>query len=98
MKYPNEPGFAKNSDTSQEAAESLNDANKLRNRVLQFIKEHKNATCWEVEQGLDLRHQTASARIRELYLKGYIMDSGERRLTDSKRKATVWRVDDYSIR
>lgn len=47
-------------------------------------------TCDEVEIVTGLKHQTASARIRELALKGLIKDSGKRRLTRSGRKAVVY--------
>ncbi len=37
-----------------------------------------------------MRHQTASARIRELAIAGRIVDSNIKRRTRSKRKAIVW--------
>jgi hypothetical protein len=43
----------------------------------------------ELEHRLGLRHQTASARRRELYLLGLIKEGGFRNTT-SGRKATVW--------
>jgi DNA adenine methylase len=79
-------------DTSIAAANSLSDSvDQLRSRVLVEIRERGGATCDEVEVALDLRHQTASARIRELTVEDKIRDSGERRLTRSGRKAVVWR-------
>jgi N6-adenosine-specific RNA methylase IME4 len=39
-----------------------------------------------------MQHQTASARIRELVIDGRLIDSGERRLTRSNRRAAVWVV------
>ena len=47
-------------------------------------------TCEEVEQKTGLRHQTASARVRELYQRGLIKDKGVRRETSSKRTAIIW--------
>lgn len=38
----------------------------------------------------ELSHQTASARVRGLVLRGRVKDSGKRRDTRSGRKATVW--------
>jgi hypothetical protein len=46
-------------------------------------------TCDEVDVGLHMRHQMASARIRELVLGGRLRDTGHRRLTRSGRLAAV---------
>jgi len=46
----------------------------------------------EIEHTLNLKHQTASARRRELVLGGLIHDSGQTRKTTSGREATVWRA------
>lgn len=46
----------------------------------------------ELESLTGLAHQTASARRRELVLKGRVTDSGIRRLTPSGRKAKAWRA------
>jgi len=79
-------------DTSIDAAERiLPEVTALASKVLWHIqRSFTGATCWEVEQALELAHQTASARIRELQLKGRIKDSGLRRKTGSGRKAIVW--------
>lgn len=80
-------------DTSVAAAASLApSAGQLRSRVLVEVRERGGATCDEVEQALRMQHQTASARIRELVLDGRLVDSGERRLTKSNRRAAVWVV------
>jgi hypothetical protein len=47
-------------------------------------------TCDELEVTLGLRHQTASARLRELALGGRVVDSEHRRQTRSGRAAIVW--------
>jgi len=79
-------------DTSIAAANSIaNGVEQLRARVLVEIRERGGATCDEVEVALEFRHQTTSARIRELTIEGKIHDSGERRLTRSGRKAVVWK-------
>ena len=59
-----------------------------------IIKEDQSdgATCDEIEVSLSLSHQTASARVRDLFQGGLIVDSGIRRKTRTGRKATVWRV------
>jgi hypothetical protein len=53
-------------------------------------RKHFGATCDEVEQALEGRHQTISARIRELVLMHFIIDSKVRRLTRSGRLARVY--------
>lgn len=92
--YPNEPGFVRHSDTSKVAAEAIKpDAQTLRRRVLAVIASAVDgATCDEVEQWLDMPHQTASARITELKAQGKLIDSGARRRTRSGRLAAVLRA------
>lgn len=85
--------YARGSDTSKAAAESIEPASgTLRARVLGTIKSMREygMTCDEVEQTTHLTHQTASARVHELHKLGAIRDSGRRRNTRSGRKATVW--------
>jgi hypothetical protein len=80
--------------TSEAAAASMRvSANSIRGRVLEAIGTagERGLTDDEVEATLGLRHQTASARRRELYLLGRIRAVGERR-TRSGRRAKVWVV------
>lgn len=82
-----------NKDTSKEAAAKIKKhVSKLAAEVFQVIKTKNGLTCDEVEVELEMSHQTASARIRELVLAGRIEDSGDRRPTRSNRRATVWKV------
>ena len=81
------------SETSLAAAHKIKtSAESLRGRVLQYIRDEaaRGATDDELEVALDMRHQTASARRRELVLQGAIIDSGRRRKTRSGRFAKVW--------
>ena len=90
-RYPNEPGYVPGSDTSMAASISMSPhAKSLRLQVLTYIFNQRNATCDEVEVALRLRHQTASARIRELVIFGMLVDSGARRPTRSGRQARVY--------
>lgn len=85
--------YARGSDTSKDAAESVEHATgTLRARVLGFIKRsgEYGMTCDEIELLSGLVHQTASARVNELCKLDVIIDSGRRRKTRSGRKATVW--------
>lgn len=64
-----------------------------RQRVLEFVTKrgfYKGATDDEIERALRMRHQTASARRRELVKDGLIMASGRKRPTRSGRFATIW--------
>jgi hypothetical protein len=93
--YPRRPGYVRGVDTSRDAADSLKDSalSRLRLMILGWISargEH-GATCDEVEAELDLIHQTASARIRELVLMNRLYDTGRRRLTRTNRQARVYR-------
>jgi hypothetical protein len=84
--------YVRGSDTSKAAADSMQRASEtIRADVLAYIREGA-ATCDEVEEGLSLTHQTASARIRELVLLGSVRDSGARRKTRSGRQARVYVV------
>lgn len=95
MTYPNEPGYVAGSDTSRDAADSVaNTALTMRMHIFDLLAKREPAgmTCDEVETALGYRHQTASARLRELSLSGAIHDTGDRRLTRSGRSARVYRV------
>lgn len=81
--------------TSQAAFMSTrSQAHNMRMKVLAEIKRGKarGRTCDEVEEATGLLHQTASARVRELFQKGLIKDSGAKRDTRSGRSAIVWRA------
>lgn len=89
--YPSPP--SSDDDTSLAAAESVRATlNSMQAEVLRFIKGRGEygATCEEVEIGLGMKHQTASARVRELRAKGRIEKSGRKRLTTSNRNAVVY--------
>jgi hypothetical protein len=79
-------------DTSLAALESLDTAS-LRELVFKMIEEMgcEGATCDEVEMALDMKHQTASARITELKKMGRIVALGAEwgRPTRSGRNARV---------
>ncbi len=74
------------------------DPETVRGEVFAFIQKKgaKGATCDEVEAGLYLTHQTASARVNELAKSRVIVDSGEKRVTRNYRKARVYRVNEFA--
>jgi len=94
--YRGHPPAVAGDETSEEAADSIaSDASRLRGAVRTYILKggEKGRTCDEVEVGLGMRHQTASARIRELFLMDRINKRGDKRKTRSGRQAWVWRVE-----
>ena len=91
MPYNDSAPFVAGSETSEEAAKSI-DAGSIRDRVRALIEDMGclGATDEELEKKLGMRHQTISARRRELVLMGKAKDSGVKRRTTSGRKAVVW--------
>ena len=92
--YGGRPPFVAGSDTSEEAADSVEPTTEsMRQKVLGLIRQAGpyGVTDDEVEVALGMRHQTASARRRELGLSGHVRDTGKRRPTRSGRSATIWR-------
>ena len=84
------PGHVQGDGPSIEAAVSmLPVAGNLQRQVYDFIDRGGGATCEEVEMALGLRHQTASARIRELALAGHVASVKKRRNVTGRR-AWVW--------
>lgn len=81
---------------SRSFLESKGKKNQYRREIFSFIQKHNNATCDEVEVGLNMRHQTASCYIRFLTQDGFLIDSGERRLTRTGRAAIVWKPSDFN--
>jgi hypothetical protein len=79
-------------ETSAEARASIEPhLGRLQSNVLGFIRSRGKigATCDEVEQWLDMSHQTASARVHELMHRKCIVSNGKRK-TRSGRNAVVW--------
>jgi len=89
--YNGTPPYARGSDTSEQAAVSAPpNAGTKRRRIYDLIVICGGATDDELEDRTGWRHQTVSARRRELVLSGLVVDSGKRRTTRSGRKAVVW--------
>jgi DNA-binding MarR family transcriptional regulator len=61
----------------------------LKRRVFRAIMDHDGATCDQLERDLDMKPQTLSARVRELWQEGFLRRSGKRR-TRSGRLAVVY--------
>jgi len=93
--YPTRPGFVAGSDTSEDAADSITDdvLGRMRRRIYrEVVYSPAGRTCDEIEVILDLRHQTASARLRELELGGWLEPTPEKRRTRANRMAHVYRA------
>jgi predicted transcriptional regulator len=91
--YNGRAPFEAGSATSEAAADSLIDAAvTLRERVYRVIvaQAASGTTDDEIEQILKLRHQTVSARRRELELLGRVERTADRRRTSSGRFAAVY--------
>src|SRR5215469_8720932 len=81
-------------ETSIAAFESQGPEIKARRerQVFGFIKTNAGATGYEVVVGLGLLPQSVSPTITKLRKTGHLVDSGERRPTNTGRMAIVWRV------
>lgn len=49
--------------------------------ILAFVRRHGPATIRDVSQGLDMNHETATQRVRQLGRQGRLLDAGERSVT-----------------
>lgn len=82
----------RHSHTSQAAAVAIApDSSRLRAQVLAAIREHGGLTDNQGIYLTGLSPSTYRPRRIELVQRGLVVDSGETRLTDSGRKAVVWR-------
>src|SRR5215472_4355192 len=72
-------------ETSTAAFESLDPELKARReqQILKYIGARGGATCWEIENALGLLHQSASSTITRLRKTGHLVDTGERRPTNT---------------
>lgn len=87
--------FAAGSDTSQEAADSLDEVVLAEQEAQVYGAVHRaeyGLTCDEAEILLRMPHQSASARLRELVLQGHLVVTPERRRTRRGRFAHVYRT------
>jgi predicted ArsR family transcriptional regulator len=81
-------------ETSIAALESLAPETKAKReqQILAYIKNNGGATCCEIEVALGLLHQSASSTMTKLRKGGHIVDTRERRPTNTGRMAIVWGV------
>ena len=79
--------------TSRQAAASIN-TTPLEQMVVDAIAEHGPKTSFELADILGLSLVTVSPRLRPLADKGYVKDSGMRRVNVSRRKSIVWKLSE----
>lgn len=94
--YDGHPPSEHGSDTSKDAATEIETTvGRLQFAVLNYVvgRGPRGATCDEVEYALGLRHQTASARLRELEQLKRVVKADEKRRTRSGRFARVYVVE-----
>lgn len=87
--------YIKGSATSEAAAKSMEQSlSTLQKKLLVLVTESgkRGMTCDELEHRTNIRHQTLSARVRELYLRGRIYRTKRTRTTRSGRQAVVYRT------
>lgn len=92
MPYQDDLPFARGSETSRAAAESMKEcAATQRNRVLEFIRSAHEVTDQEIQTALGMSPQTECPRRIELQRAGLIMPVGKRK-TRSGRMAITWKA------
>ncbi|WP_406853525.1 hypothetical protein ABEG18_13210 [Alsobacter sp. KACC 23698] len=91
LAYPAAPG-AKTDGPSAEAAESMRpSAEYLRGQVLEMLRRHPaGMTADECAQMMRRSVLSIRPRFSELVARSLITDTGERRVNESGRNATVW--------
>lgn len=92
FKYPNTPGYQRDSSTSAAAAESVKPtAATMRGKILRLLKNSIDGfTIDQIAVFLGCQTGTSSARMRELELQGLIIKSGKTRLTRAKKSAKIY--------
>lgn len=86
-----------NTETSQDAAASVEDHVPTRNhRILEHLS-RRPSTCDEIEVALELLHQAASPCLWYMSGEGLVARDGEKRRTRSGRQAYVYRATDAGL-
>lgn len=91
--WPGEPASVAGSETSVAAAKSIEPVSgRLRKAVYEWLKSRgeQGGTDQEIQDALGMADNTERPRRIELVEAGYVRDSGQKRLTRSKRAAVVW--------
>ena len=77
--------------TSRDAATKiLPKTGTMRRQILDLIWTYNGLADFQIEELLNLKHQTASAGRRGLVIDGFLIDSGKTRKNESGNECTVW--------
>jgi len=79
--------------TSRDAYDSVNRGDwSMKDKVYNLIRDFEVLSCEEAEIILNGKHQSISATIRHLVLKGLVEDSGGTTENTSDRQAILWKI------
>ena len=79
--------------TSRDAYDSVNRGDwSMKDKVYNLIRDFEVLSCEEAEIILNGKHQSISATIRHLVLKGLVEDSGGTTENTSGRQAILWKI------
>jgi len=79
--------------TSRDAYDSVNRGDwSMKDKVYDLIRDFEVLSCEEAEIILNGKHQSISATIRHLVLKGLVEDSGGTTENTSGRQAILWKI------
>jgi len=97
MTYPDTPGFQKHSETSRNAAKTLN-ADTLRKTVLKYIVDagEYGSIGDEIAEHFNIAPGTVSARLIELERWGYIVKLTRTRKTRRGKPANVYTIPRFA--
>lgn len=93
----NGEAYARNSDpgTSWAAAKAVEGelANRLESMVLVALRKHpEGLTNHQLVSETNVDWNTITPRVRPLVRKGFVQDSGERRIGPTNKKCIVWKL------
>lgn len=99
MNYPNSPGYARNSDTSREAADRLTSKKALVDLIVNYLEHHQIYDGSTVDEAVVFCQQhlerkfdrsTIAARFTELEAQGVIVRTNDTRQSARGRRAAVY--------
>ena len=83
----------KNPVSHDAARRAFGRSGNARERIYHVIQNHPDGlTVHELRQLITMHYHTVAARVSDLNLEGWLVDSGRRRATDTGAMATVWVV------
>jgi hypothetical protein len=84
----------KNPVSHDAARRAFGRSGNARERIYNVVKAHpEGLTVHELRQLITMHFHTVAARVSDLNLEGWLVDSGRRRPTDTGAMATVWVAD-----